>query len=179
VPAEALRDTLLVAAGILDSSPSIAPLAGFGTLVTQNVATPGDVKVEATTRRSIYLPVIRGMVHPLLVTFDFADPDLIVGRRESTNVPAQALTLLNNPEVITWCTRIAERIMSTAQDDDARVRLAYRLLVQREPDAEEAAWVTAYVRADRAGDAESAAGVGRWTRAVQALVASTEFRFVD
>jgi hypothetical protein len=39
--------------------------------------------------------------------------------------------------------------------------------------------VTAYVRADRAGDAESAAGVGRWTRAVQALVASTEFRFVD
>jgi mono/diheme cytochrome c family protein len=179
VPAEALRDTLLVAAGILDSSPSVAPLAGFGTLVTQNVATPGDVKVEATTRRSIYLPVIRGMVHPLLVTFDFADPDLIVGRRESTNVPAQALTLLNNPEVITWCTRIAERIMSTAQDDDARVRLAYRLLVQREPDAEEAAWVTAYVRADRAGDAESAAGVGRWTRAVQALVASTEFRFVD
>jgi hypothetical protein len=119
------------------------------------------------------------MVHPLLVTFDFADPDLIVGRRESTNVPAQALTLLNNPEVITWCTRIAERIMSTAQDDDARVRLAYRLLVQREPDAEEAAWVTAYLRDDRAGDAKSAAGVGRWTRAVQALVASTEFRFVD
>ena len=137
------------------------------------------MKVEATTRRSVYLPVIRGMVHPLLVTFDFADPDLIVGRRESTNVPAQALTLLNNPEVIAWCTRIAERITSTVQDDEARVRLAYRLLEQREPDAEEAAWVTAYVRGDRAGGAESAAGGDRWTRAVQALVASKEFRFVD
>jgi len=65
------------------------------------------------------------------------------------------------------------------QDDEARVRLAFRLLVQREPDAEEAAWVTAYVRGDRAGGAESAAGGDRWTRAVQALVASTEYRFVD
>jgi cytochrome c553 len=174
VPAEALRDTLLVAAGVLDPSPSVAPMAAFGTLVTQNVATPGDVKVDTSTRRSLYLPVIRGMVHPLLVTFDFADPDLLVGRREQTNVPAQALALVNNPEVIGWCERIAARVVATAADDAARVRLAFRLLLQRDPDADEAAWVAAYVGAE--GEEAAAA---RWPRAVQAIVASTEFRFLD
>jgi len=173
MPAEAVRDTLLAAAGLLDPSPAVAPMAGFGTLVTQNVASPGEVKVDGSNRRSIYLPVIRGMVHPLLATFDFADPDLLVGRREATNVPAQALVLLNNPEVRAWCERIAARIVAGAGDDPARVRLAYRLLVQREPDADEEAWVVEYVQAP------GAAAGDRWPLAVQAIVASTAFRFID
>jgi hypothetical protein len=54
------------------------------------------------------------------------------------------------------------------------VRLAFRLLLQRDPDADEAAWVAAYVGAEGADAAPA-----RWPRAVQAIVASTEFRFLD
>ena len=64
--------------------------------------------------------------------------------------------------------------MSTETDDRSRARLAYRMLVQRDPDEEEADWIVAYVRAGG-----GAADGGRWSRAVQALVASTEFRFLD
>ena len=175
--AESMRDTLLVAAGQLDPTPSVAPMSGFGTLVSQNVATPSEVKVSQTPRRSVYLPVIRGQLPSLLVTFDFADPDLIVGRRDSTNVPTQGLTLLNNPEVVQWCGEIAQRLLTAHDEDAARLRMAYRLLLQRDPTETERQWVLDFVGPATEQADESHAQ--RWTLAVQTLVASTEFRFLD
>jgi len=172
LPAEAMRDTLVLATETLDRTPSVAPMARFGTLVSQNVATPTEVKVQTTPRRSIYLPVIRGELPSLLVTFDFADPDLIVGRRESTNVPAQGLTLLNNPEVAKWCRQIAARLIHEHDDEAARLISAYHWLLQSDPPAEVADWILEFV-------AQDPDPVSAWAKAVQALVASTAFRFLD
>lgn len=172
VQAESMRDTLLIAAGQLDTTPSIAPMAGFGVLVSQNVATPTEIKIDQTPRRSIYLPVIRGELLPLLTTFDFADPDLIVGRRESTNVPSQGLTLLNNPDVIQWCRTAAERMIAANSTSDARLRMAYHSILQRDPTDQESVWMTEFI----SGFDNELEG---WTKAVQALVASTGYRFLD
>jgi len=172
LPAEAMRDTLLIAAGQLDTSSSLAPMASFGTLVSQNVPTPEEIKVDATPRRSVYLPVIRGQLSPLLLTFDFADPDLIVGRRESTNVPSQGLTLLNNAEVIQWCRLAAERLMAAGESPEQRLQAAYHAILQRDPREQEAKWLLDFV----AGFDQEIEG---WAKAIQALVASTEYRFLD
>lgn len=172
LPAEAMRDTLLVATGRFDPTASVAPMAAFGVLVSQNVATPTEVKVESTPRRSIYLPVIRGELPSLLVTFDFADPDLIVGRRESTNVPAQGLTMLNNVQVSEWCQEIAARLLREHADDESRLRLAYHLLLQADPPDDQRRWVLDFI----ASNPDPAAG---WAKAVQTLAASTAFRFLD
>ncbi len=172
LPAEARRDTLLIAAGQLDPTPSLAPMAGFGTLVTQNVATPTEVKLDATPRRSLYLPVIRGQLPTLLVTFDFADPDLIVGRRESTNVPSQGLAMLNNPEVSQWCEQIAQRLIAAEAVPQARLRAAYHQLLQRDPNQQEQQWLLEFI-------VSVPHEIQGWTKAVQTLAASTEFRFLD
>ncbi|HBJ34839.1 MAG TPA: xanthan lyase [Planctomycetaceae bacterium] len=172
VQAESMRDTLLIAAGQLDMTSSIAPMAGFGVLVSQNVPTPVEIKIDQTPRRSIYLPVIRGELTPLLTTFDFADPDLIVGRRESTNVPSQGLTLLNNPDVIQWCRTAAERLIETNSTDQARLRAAYHAMLQRDPTDQESIWLTEFI----SGFDKELEG---WAKAVQTLVASTEYRFLD
>lgn len=170
--AESMRDTLLIAAGQLDATPSVAPMAGFGVLVSQNVPTPAEIKVDQTPRRSIYLPVIRGQLPPLLTTFDFADPDLIVGRRESTNVPSQGLTLLNNPDVIQWCRAAAQRLIEAKSSDQARLQAAYHAILQRDPTDQESVWMTEFI----GGFDDRSEG---WAKAVQALVASTEYRFLD
>jgi len=172
LPAEAMRDTLLIAAGQLDTSSSLAPMASFGTLVSQNVPTPEEIKVDATPRRSVYLPVIRGQLSPLLLTFDFADPDLIVGRRESTNVPSQGLTLLNNAEVIQWCRLAADRLMEVGETPEQRLQVAYRAILQRDPREQEVVWLIDFVN----GFDQEIEG---WAKAIQALVASTEYRFLD
>ncbi len=38
----------------------------------------------------------------MLAVFDFADPDMVIGKRAVTNVPAQALLMLNSP----FCRRL-------------------------------------------------------------------------
>lgn len=172
LPAESMRDTLLIAAGQLDTTPSVAPMAGFGVLVSQNVPTPVEIKIDQTPRRSIYLPVIRGQLPPLLTTFDFADPDLIVGRRESTNVPSQGLTLLNNPDVIQWCREAAERLIDANSNDEMRLHAAYHAILQRDPTPQESDWMTEFIE----GFDDELEG---WSKTVQALVASTEYRFLD
>ncbi len=172
LPAEAMRDTLLRASGQLDRTPSVAPMAGFGTLVTQNVATPEEVALQETPRRTVYLPVIRGKLSPFLTSFDFADPDLIVGRRSSTNVPTQGLVLLNNPEVRQWCEQIADRLRTTESEPHERLRRMYQWLLQREPTVQERQWLLEFA-AGQADETEA------WVKLVQTLVASTEFRFLD
>lgn len=172
LPVEAMRDTLLLAADILDYTPSIAPMSGFGVLVSQNVATPEEVAVTPTAKRSIYLPIIRGELPSLFVTFDFADPDLIVGRRESTNVPAQGLAMLNNPEVREWCDQIAARLLRDYPDDPGRLTAVHHLLLHRDPFGPQAKSLLDFVASyddQRLG----------WAKAVQAMIASTEFRFLD
>ncbi len=77
--AEAIRDAILAATGNLDSEMFGPPVA------------------NERTRRSIYLPVIRNSLNPLMRTFDFPEPFSTVGRRDQTNVPAQSLTLMNDP----------------------------------------------------------------------------------
>lgn len=172
LPVESMRDTMLLAADILDGTPSIAPMSGFGVLVSQNVATPEEVAVKPTAKRSIYLPVIRGELPSFFVTFDFSDPDLIVGRRESTNVPAQGLAMLNNPEILEWCDQIAARLLRDYPDDPSRLTAVHHLLLHRDPFGPQAKSLLDFVASyddQRLG----------WAKAVQVMIASTEFRFLD
>ncbi len=111
--AESIRDGLLTATYRLDRTPSVAPVSHFGTLVTENVANPKEVKVIESAQRSVYLPIVRGQLNDLLATFDFADPDLLVGQRERTNVPSQSLLLMNGRWVQDQVAELAAMFVST------------------------------------------------------------------
>ena len=67
--------------------------------------------------RSVYVPVFRNRLHELLAIFDFPDPNLSVGRRNTSTLSTQALYLMNNPFVIEQAQHTAERLLEKYPDD--------------------------------------------------------------
>lgn len=116
--AEAIRDAMLAMTGRLE------PGGGAG--------------VEGSVpRRSVYVRVIRNAPDPFLTVFDAPIPSSTRGRRDSTNVPAQALTLMNAPLVQGWARDWAERVARGTADRAEQVRRFYVEGFQRVPTGEE------------------------------------------
>jgi hypothetical protein len=116
--AEAIRDGLLTVSGQLDRTPYGPPVGG------------------STPRRSLYLRVKRNDLDPLLTTFDFPVPASSVGRRDVTNVPAQSLTLLNDPFLIGQAKKWSASMRSTLPpeaDDETRIHFLFESAVTRPP----------------------------------------------
>jgi hypothetical protein len=152
----------------------------LGRLVNNNSANEAAFERQESLKRSVYLPVVRNELPDLLTAFDFADPDRVVGRRSETNVPAQALLLLNHPLMQQMSKRVAERMLNHGEDDLTRLTTLYQLLFQRNPRPEEVQRDRAFLAAtiaesDRASDALTIA----WAQLCHALLASTEFRYLD
>lgn len=127
--AEAVRDSLLVAAGKLD------PMLG---------GPPADA---GAGRRSLYLPVKRNNLDPFLRVFDFPEPFTAVGRRDATNVPAQALTLMNDPRVASIAAEWADRLLrdTSLVDDGARYERLFLSALGRTPRPEERKMLAEYL----------------------------------
>ena len=64
-------------------------------------------------------------------TFDHPDMNVTAGARNVSTVPTQALTLLNNPFVLSEAGLFAKRIAQSAHDPESQVREAYRLALAR------------------------------------------------
>ncbi len=109
--AEAIRDGLLRASGQL-VEPMYGP--GVATHLTSYMdgrGRPGHSgPIDGDGRRSIYLSVRRNFLNPMFLAFDTPVPFSTMGRRNVSNVPAQALTLMNDPLVVLQSRRWAERL---------------------------------------------------------------------
>ena len=181
--AESIRDAMLVATGNLDRTARIEPMSGRGTLVSSN---NGDSKARfddvSQACRSIYLPVVRGYMPAMLTALDVADPDLLVGRRPTTNVPSQALVLINSPDINRWARQTAERIVAETDDPMERLELAYRICLQRTTNSTDRELARQFLFREEIRENEEsspARSVDRWHQYVAALFASTEFRLLD
>ncbi|MCA9219235.1 MAG: DUF1553 domain-containing protein, partial [Planctomycetales bacterium] len=134
LPAEAIRDSMLSISGQLDLSPGGSPVEGLGTLVTNNSADADTYERKETAKRSIYLPIIRNELPPTLTVFDFADPDLVVGKRPVTNVPAQALLMMNSPFVMNCAEQTATQLLAAAgRSPEQLIADTYQVTLSRNP----------------------------------------------
>jgi hypothetical protein len=115
-----------------------------------------------------------------LTTFDAPVPFSTRGNRDSTNVPAQSLTLLNDPNVIGWARDWALRMIHDLKDrtDDLRVRQMFREAFFREASAEEVAQSLAYLKSIESENAaqgrELAAAREKLAKTNQAIAAILE-----
>jgi hypothetical protein len=176
--AEQLRDTILSLSGMLHRSTAQSPVAHLGRLINTNSADDAGFSAQPSFRRTIYQPVVRNELPNLLVGFDFADPDRVVGRRDETNVPAQALLLLNNPLLRQAAEQITRRIIDEP-DDLTRLSALYQLIFQREPLPAEILRDRAFLAAIAADVDASNVATFCWTQLCHALLASNEFRYLD
>ena len=148
--AEALRDSLLFAAGGLklepvggpSFAPEVAPAALEGLSMKGAAWVPSPPDQQG--RRSVYVFAKRGLLPPLLTTFDFPDTTLPSCRRDVTTVPTQALALLNNPFVHEQSWALAKRVGTAGVPAD-RVRRAWRLALARDPRPGELAAAVAHL----------------------------------
>ena len=126
------------------------PDSGHGTLVFYRSVfdekkQPPPGPLDGDSRRSIFLEVRRNFPNEFLVTFDFPKPSAPEGRRSETTVPAQSLTLLNDPFPILQAQRWASRVCAEQESPEARVIQFYADLFGREPTSDEVAQAMDFV----------------------------------
>jgi hypothetical protein len=137
--AEEVRDSLLYAAGLLEEKqggPSVFPPvpANFD---NRNAWKVSDSLADQH-RRSVYVFIRRNTPYPLLDTFDWANPQLVHGRREVTTTAPQALALVNNDLVFEWSKALAGRVIREAgENESARIDRLYQITLGRAPSAAE------------------------------------------
>ena len=137
--AEMIRDNALSASGLLTlkvGGPSAKPYQPAGLWVEKTG--PGSAyKHDIGSnlyRRSMYTFVRRTTPHPTMIAFDAPNRSVCTVKREKTNTPIQALTLLNDPEFMEAARVLAQRVQREASNTiEEQVSLGFRLLCGRMP----------------------------------------------
>ncbi len=180
LPAESIRDAMLAVSGRLNPTIGGSSVAHMGEQAVQNSS--GDKKEQNRSsglRRSLYEPIVRNDLPPFLTVFDFADPDVVTGRRPVTNVPAQGLLMLNSPFVRDCARATAEQLQSEVKSSDDQERLAwlYRRLLGRLPSEPERDRDLEFIQSINADD--EAFSVSAWSRLSHTIFASSEFQMLN
>ncbi|MGC6489040.1 MAG: DUF1549 and DUF1553 domain-containing protein [Planctomycetota bacterium] len=169
--AEIVRDALLSISGSLDPQLYGRSIEQPREAITDARGKPGHHDpLDGKGRRSVYLAVRRNFMNEMMLAFDQPTPFATVGRRNTSNVPAQALALANAPLVHELCRRFADRVLAHSDDPTERLQWAYKLAFGRLPRAAELARLLPFVEAP--GDEREV-----WFDALHALINTTEFRF--
>lgn len=120
VEAEIVRDIHLTASGLLDRTIGRRgirpPLPAFVTDVGRSVKWPAT-EGSARYRRGMYIVFKRTVPYPMLMTFDAPDATVSCSRRERSNTPLQALTLLNGPMFFESAQALGKLMWEQHQDD--------------------------------------------------------------
>ncbi len=143
--AEQIRDAILAVSGRLDES------LGGKTIPLRNRQfvfdhTSIDHTKYDSLRRALYLPVIRNNLYTLFEQFDFPDPTMPTGNRNSTTVAPQALLLLNSELVMDSADALARLLMDRPGDDAAKVQSAYQRVLGRPATDAETQRVLAFLK---------------------------------
>lgn len=121
--AEEIRDAILAVSGRLDKTMFGASVPPYLTSSMEGRGRPGaSGPLDGKGRRSIYLGVRRNFLSPMFLAFDYPVPFNTMGRRSVSNVPAQALVLMNNPFVVEQSKLWAERVAAQNQSAQAKIQ---------------------------------------------------------
>jgi len=112
--AEAIRDAVLAVSGRLDERMYGPSVATHLTPFMEGRGRPESGPLDGAGRRSIYLSVRRNFLSSTFLAFDFPIPFTTTGRRSVSNVPSQALTMMNSPFVVAEARNWAAHTLATA-----------------------------------------------------------------
>ncbi|MBI3462028.1 MAG: PSD1 domain-containing protein [Planctomycetes bacterium] len=205
--AEEIRDAMLLVSGQLDltvGGAMVPPEVNYERVSDLNRKKGGGPLAQAyqSARRSLYLPVSRSGLYDLFQVFDFADPSVVTGRRETTTVAPQTLFLMNSDLVWQSTEHLANRLLHTSPtrqrggealsqarrvgicDDAQRVHEAYERAYSRPPGSNEISRALDFIQQyedELAGDGLSAdvCRASAWQAWCRVVLTSTEFMYVE
>jgi hypothetical protein len=170
--AESVRDAILAVSGRLDPSMFGPSVPTHLTPFMEGRGRPSrSGPLDGEGRRTIYLEVRRNFLEPMLLAFDFPTLPSCIGRRNVSNVPAQALTLLNDPFVLDQAKTWASRVVKTTPDPERRLDDLYRTAFGRPPTERERSESLAFV-ASRSDEGAA------WAELCHVLMNTKEFLFI-
>jgi hypothetical protein len=160
LPAEMIRDTALVASGLLNpeiGGPSVFPYQpkdlwdemAFGQGFSAQSYEPSTGK--DLYRRGMYTFWKRTVPPAALATFDAPDREKCAARRAQTNTPLQALVLMNDTTFVEASRALAERALREGgKDERGRLEHAFRLATGRRPTGKEVSVLRQLLKSRRA-----------------------------
>jgi hypothetical protein len=142
--AEFVRDAALAASGLLVpkiGGPSVKPYQPPGYWAALNFPPREWQKDggEKVYRRGMYTHWQRSFPHPAMVAFDAPSREECSCERPRSNIPQQALVLLNDPEFVEAARVFARKTLEQKTNDAARVAWAFERATGRNPKGAEAA----------------------------------------
>jgi hypothetical protein len=177
--AEAIRDSILAVSGRLNEKlygPGVVPhLTPF---MVGRGRPSASGPLDGDGRRTIYLNVRRNFLAPMLLAFDYPIPFSTIGRRSVSNVPAQALALMNGPFVLQQAEVWARRVLSQASDDKDRIREMYVAALARPPTADEELNALAFL-AEQSRQYPATETLRPWSDLAHVLFNVKEFIFIQ
>ena len=141
--AESVRDNALAVSGLLvrrvggDSVKPYQP-RGYWSFLNFPTREWENDKGEESYRRGLYTWWQRTFMHPGLMAFDAPNREECCAERARSNIPQQALVLLNDPTYVEAARTFAERIVKEGgATAEQRLGYAFRRALSRKPAAAE------------------------------------------
>lgn len=141
--AEFVRDNALFVSGLLVDKiggPSVKPYqpAGYWFALNFPPREWENDKGEGLYRRGLYTWWQRSFLHPSLLAFDAPTREEATCERPRSNIPQQALALLNDPTYVEAARVLAEKIIREGgSDPTARIQWTFGRVLSREATPEE------------------------------------------
>jgi hypothetical protein len=142
VEAELIRDVVLKSSGLLSpklGGPSVFPPQPPG-VTSEGTYGPLQWNVsqgEDRYRRALYTFTKRTAPYAMLLTFDAPSGEACVPRRELSNSPLQALTLLNDQVFLEAAQTLGKQLTAGSGDAKAKATELFRRVLTRPPSDEE------------------------------------------
>ncbi len=151
---ELVRDLALKASGLMSEKlggPSVFPpqLASITREGTYGALEWKVSEGEDRYRRGLYTFAKRTAPYATFGTFDAPSGEACVARREVSNTPLQALTLLNDEVFVEAAQALGRKTVSMPGSESERARDLFRRCVTRPPTDEELGRVLAFFQAQR------------------------------
>ena len=140
-----VRDNALTVAGLMNpkiGGPSARPYQPDGYWENLNfpVRSYDASKGEDQFRRGLYTWWQRSFLHPSMLAFDAPSREECAAERTRSNIPQQALVLLNDPTYVESARAFAARIVKESTGDaNARLTWAWKQALGRAPQPDELA----------------------------------------
>ena len=139
--AEIIRDSALHASGLLGSKmfghPVRPPQPSGVSEVAYGSPKWKPSQGEDRFRRSIYTYQKRTAPFAMFTTFDASSGEACIARRDRSNTPLQALTLMNDPMFIEIANHYAQLIEKSKGSIEEKITLGFRRLLTRPPESQE------------------------------------------
>ena len=176
---EAIRDSILAVSGSLNRTPFGPSVPIYLTEFMQGRGRPGaSGPLDGNGRRSIYISVRRNFLSPMMLAFDTPNPFSTVGRRTVSNVPAQALILMNDPFVVEQANLWAERLSAESTESlEHRIDRMYLTAFARHASATESADAIQFLKSQGVNSPDQQREA--WNNLCHVLFNVKEFVFVE